>query len=81
MHCCDVTYVFADNLLQGMRKNFPAKNFDVLLDVARFGCRKAHNNFEKFFAIGLSLRHRQWSKTFQIAADPVLLLDSEAYID
>ena len=60
-----------------MSEDSPWKDLDVLLNVARLGMREAHDDLEEFFTLGLGLGHRCRSEAFEIAADAVLLLDSE----
>ena len=75
------THIFADNRLESMREDLPGENLYVLLDVAWFGIRKAHDDFEKFLAVCLGLGNREWAESFEIAADAILLLHREANID
>lgn len=47
----DVTYIFANNLLQGVRQNPPWEHFDILFNVSWLWAGEAHDDFEKLFAI------------------------------
>jgi len=76
-----VTCIFANDLLQGRCQDPPWEDLHVLLDVARFGVRKPHDQLEEVLAIRLSLRHRRWAETLKVSPDPILLLDREANCD
>jgi len=64
-----------------MSQDFPGEHLHILLDVARLGMRKAHDGFEKILTVNLGLGHCQWAESFQVAADSVLLFDSESDAD
>lgn len=69
--------IFGNDLLERSREDLPGKNFDILLNVARFGVWESHDDFEELFAVSFGLGHSHWSEAFEIAANTILLLDGE----
>lgn len=61
-----------------MRQDFPWKYFDVLFDVARLRIREPHDYLEELLTVRLRFRHSERAEPFQIATDPVLLLDGKS---
>ena len=49
------TCIFANDLFQRRAQNAPWKDLHVLLDVAWFGIREAHDQLEEVLALGLNL--------------------------
>lgn len=64
-----------------MRQYFPRKHLDILLNVAGFWVREAHDDLEELLAIWLGLGNRQRAESLEVAADSVLFLYREANID
>lgn len=72
-----ITYIFANNLLQGRSQILPVEHLDILLNIPWFWRRKSHNELEKLLWFWLRFRDCQRSESFQIPPYSVFLLHSE----
>jgi hypothetical protein len=75
------THVFPNDLLQSRTENLPREYLDVLFNVSRLWIWESHDQLEEILTPRLALGHGDRSESFQISADPVFLLDSEARAD
>jgi hypothetical protein len=75
------THVFPDDLLQGVAKNLPGEDLDILLNVAGLRVREAHDDLEELFAVLLGLGNRKRAEAFEVSADSILLLNGKTNPD
>jgi hypothetical protein len=72
-----ISTVLANNLLEGRLEDLPGEDLDVLLDVTRLGVGEAHDELEELLALILGLGYCDGVESLEVAADAVLLLDTE----
>ncbi len=74
-----MTYVFPNDLLQGLVQDLPREHFDIFLNISGLRIGKSHDQGEKILGVAPRFRNGDRLESFKVSPDAILFLHREPY--